>query len=138
MKNITVNYLHLCDAASSDSLGRVSILNIFTRFKFESVPTKYPRLCVVGNFTINVKSLSTNGNKLELKIFDPKGKVVEINPSVVVNLPSKFSEQAKTGELNIILDVSNLDINEFGEYHIKIFFNNEEILSKPLIVEQNK
>lgn len=134
MKNITINYLHLCDAASSDSLGRVSILNIFTRFQFPSVPTKYPRFSIVGNFT--VKNLSGAENTLEVKIFDPKNKLVDRKPPVLITLPSNFPEQSKTGDLNLILDIANLDINEFGEYNVAIFFNNEEILRKPLLVEQ--
>ena len=119
MENIKLNYLHLCDAASVDALGKINILGIFTKLFLTTVPSKFLK-------------------KIEIKIFDPKKNEIEIKPAIVLTISIPDTNRGKEGDINIILDLGNIEFKVFGKHNLSVYVNGKVIDSKSFIVEERK
>ena len=136
MKDIKINYLHFCDAANVDSLGKVSILGIFGKIYLQSVPSKFPKFTII--FNIGFKNLDKTSNKIELKLFGPNKEELEIKPPIALDFMVNETDLKKEGDINLILEIVNLEFKSFGKHNVAIYLNGEEIGSKPLLVEERK
>ena len=136
MKDIKINYLHFCDAANVDSLGKVSILGIFGRIFLQSVPGICPKFTII--FNRGFKNLDKTNNKIELKLFGPNKEELEIKPSIALDFMVNEADLKKEGDINLILEIVNLEFKSFGKHNLTIYLNGEEIGSKPLLVEERK
>lgn len=136
MRDIKINYLHFCDAANVDSLGKVSILGIFGRIFLQSVPGKFPKFTII--FNLGFKNLDKTNNKIELKLFGPNKEELEIKPSIALDFMVNEADLKKEGDINLILEIVNLEFKSFGKHNLTIYLNREEIGTKPLLVEERK
>lgn len=136
MKDIKVNYLHFCDAANVDSLGKVSILGIFDKIFLKSIPDKFPKFTII--FNLSLKNLDKINNKIELKIFGPKKEELEIKPSITLDLTIKEEDLKKEGNVNLIIEIAKLEFKNFGKHNVIIYLNSEEVGNKLLSVEERK
>lgn len=136
MDNIKLNFLHLCDAANVDSLGKINILGIFTKIFLPKVPSKFLKFTIVGN--ISFKQLSGSRLKIEIKIFDQKKHELEIAQTIVLNLLTPEREDQDSRDINIVLDLGNIEFKGFGKYNLVIFTNGKEIGNRSFLVEERK
>jgi len=136
MKDVKVNYLHFCDAANIDSLGKISILGIFGRIFLQNVPSKFPKFTIV--FNLNFRNLNNTKNKIELKIFDLNKEELEIKPPITLDFIVNETDLKKEGDINLILDIANLEFKNYGKHNLNVYLNGEEIGSKQLLIEEKK
>ena len=136
MKDIKVNYFHFCDAANIDSNGKVSILGIFDRMFFQTLPSKYPKFTVV--FNVGFQELSQVKNELEIKIFDSQEKEIILKTPIKITFQIENTKLKKEGNFNVILDILNIELKSFGTHKAVVYFNQKEIANKKLLVETKK
>ncbi len=134
MKDIKINYLHFCEAANVDSLGKVSVLGIFGKIFLQSVPGKFRKFTII--FNVGFKNLDKTNNRIELRFFDPNKKELEIKPAIALNFMVNEADLKKEGDINLILEIVNLEFKSFGKHNVTMYLNGEEIESKPLLVEE--
>jgi hypothetical protein len=137
MSETKLNFLHFCDAATVDSLGKINILGIFGKVFLSTVPGKLAKFAIVLNLTLN--NLETLKNKIEVKLFDPSKEELEIKPPIILNFSiNSVTDLKKTNEMNLVLDIVDLVFKHTGIHTLRIYLNGEEIGNKPLIVEETK
>lgn len=135
MKDFTPTFVHLCDAATIDSLGKLNILGIFNRIFLQELPRKFPKMTVVIDLALSksvkknhVLKLSIKGlNKEELKTSSP----IEIK----FDLPDKMPS-AGTPHINIIVEIPNIEFTAYGEHNLVVFVDGENIGKREFIVEK--
>ena len=136
MKQVTLNFLHFCDAANIDSLGKVSILGIFSKVFVNTVPSKFPRFSIV--FNLGFKNLEQTKNTVEVKIFNPDKEEVSLQQPIVVEFMVKEEDIKKEGDMNLILEIANIEFKSLGKHTVRIHHNGDEIGSKYFLVEERK
>jgi|SRR3989344_3800151 len=136
MSKIKVEYLHLCDAANVDNFGKINILGIFTKMYVSKVPNVSPKFTVVGNLIFD--HVIKDRLKVEIKFYNPSKKEVELTKEIKTEIDLPEVTQKSVGNLNIILDILNLKLNEFGDYKVSLFVDNVEVDSITFNVEQRK
>ena len=132
--DIKLNYLHLCDAATIDSFGKLSILGIFTKIYLLKVPSKFLKFTVVGN--ISFDEITGEKYKFEIRIYDPNKVEVDVKQPIVMELSIPKDNKEKKRELNILLDLGNIEFKSFGYYKLVIFVNGTELGSRTFLVEE--
>ncbi|QQG40884.1 MAG: hypothetical protein HYV37_00995 [Candidatus Levyibacteriota bacterium] len=136
MEKLKLNFLHLCDAASVDNLGKISILGIFSRVFLPKVPSKFLKFTVVGN--VSFIKTEKNPTKIQIKIFDANKKELQLASPLFVEFSMPANATKNEGDVNFIFDIGNLDFKTFGKYSLIIYVDGKDIESKSFIVEERK
>jgi hypothetical protein len=136
MKNVNINYLHFCDAANIDSVGKISILGIFDKIYLAKLPSIFPKFSVVFSFTIT--RLMLNENKIVLKLYTPSGTELKLNQPIQIDFLAREQDKRKSGNLKFILDITNVRFTKYGIHTLKIYFNDKEMHITPLLLEERK
>ena len=124
MKNIRVNFAHVCDMAFLSQGGKVNIIGIFKRIFGKNFPANHPRFSIIVSLTAEDAIGSHTENIKIIREDDKKEIIPELNVNFKVN--------EKIQDLNFIGDIINAKFEKPGKYLIKIIFDNEEIHSIPL------
>lgn len=134
MDNIKLNFLHLCDAASVDNLGKINILGIFTKIYLQKIPSKFLKFTIVGN--ISFHNLSESKLKIEIKIFDQNKIEVQVASPIVLefNAPEKGKNNSR--DINIVLDLGNTEFKSLGKYSLIVYAHGKEIGKRTFLVEE--
>jgi hypothetical protein len=137
MEEATINFLHLCDAANIDSLGKISILGIFGKIFVPDLARTPAKFMIVVSLTI--QDLGTAGSWVTIKVFGPDGEEVQAQEPIAVDLQTERVILEKGRDVHLFLDITNFNFREFGDHVLKVYFNDEEIGSQTFIVaEGNK
>jgi len=136
MENVKLNFLHLCDAANIDQLGKINILGIFTKIILLKIPSKLLKFTIVGNVVF--QKLSNPKIKIEIKILGPNNQIVETKTPIVMEFVIPETTKEKKGDINIILDLVNLEFTNFGKHYVVVYTNEIEIGRKIFLVEERK
>lgn len=134
MEYIKLNFLHLCDAASADNLGKINILGIFTKVFLPKIPSKLLKFTIVGN--ISAQRLSDSKLKIEIKIFDQKKDEVKIGSPIMLNIQVPEKDKEKSRDVNIVLNLGNTEFKSFGEYSLVVYANGKKIGNRSFLVEE--
>jgi hypothetical protein len=137
MEEATINFLHLCDAANIDSLGKISILGIFGKIFVPDLASTLVKFTIVVSLTI--QDLGTAGRWVTIKIFGPDGEELRTREPIAVDLETEHVILEKGRDVNLFLDITSFTFRDFGEHVLKVYFNDEEIGNQIFIVaEGNK
>jgi hypothetical protein len=134
MEEATINFLHLCDAANIDSLGKISILGIFGKIfvpDLARVPVKFTIV-----LSLAIKDLDPARSMVQIKIFGPDSEELRTHEPIVVDLQTERVILEKGRDVNLFLGISNFTFREFGVHVLKIYFNDEEIGNHTFIVQE--
>jgi len=134
MDNIKLNFLHLCDAASVDSLGKINILGIFTKVFLPKIPSKFLKFTIVGN--ISFQKLSESKLKIEIKIFDQNKIEVQIASPIALEFKAPEKGKNNSGDINIVLDLGNIEFKSFGKYSLIVYADGKELGNRSFLVEE--
>lgn len=136
MKKFKLNFLHLADGATIDSLGKVSIFGIFGKIFLAKVPSKFLKFTLVGNISFAREAKSPI--KVEIRVLDKKGKTLEIKPPIVLNFSIPEPKMKKGGDAGFIVDIGNLEFKSFGKYEVVVYADRNKVGSKSFTVEKRK
>lgn len=135
MQKTKINYFHFCDAATIDTNGKVNVLGIFDRINIPAIPYKHPRFTIL--FNMEFKNIETEDNNVEIKIFKPDGKELEITPNLVLELKIDQPDKKSSGNFNLLLDIANMEFKDMGVYTFMLYFNHNNIGKRELFVTNN-
>jgi hypothetical protein len=135
MKNITLDFVHLCDAATADSRNKLSVLGIFTTIYLPSVPNKFARMTMV--LSVNLAGSVKEEYDVALKLYDPKNVELKMNPPIGLKfkIPENFKHE-KTRHFSLIFELINTEFLSFGQHKFVLLIDGEEIGGKEFLVEQ--
>lgn len=116
MKKLELKLLVLCDLASVSREGKLSIIGIFDRIFANKIPSSFIRLFVVAT----IEGEPSVDYQIKLNIQDPQGKEI---------LPPKFLKVrlGGNGRSNLITDIVNMPLPEFGEYTLSLKSDDKEL-----------
>jgi hypothetical protein len=128
----------LCDSIRTEGGGKVSYLGVFTNFVIKDL------LAPVGPFSIAFSAFIRDWNldskpafeKWELLLKNPQGENIALFNQPLPRLSETESKTGKPHMLNIVVEVSQLKFQEFGNYSYVFYFDGEEIGRIPFEVRQ--
>lgn len=130
-----LNFVHFCDAASVDSLNRLSILGIFNRIFLPSTQNKFPKITIVMNITMD--DVPKREHKIEIIMADPTNKLLDIKPPIKLNFQiPEGDKKSHKPEVNLIIELRNLEFKHLGKHLLKVLLDGKEIGNKELLLEE--
>jgi hypothetical protein len=87
MEEATLNFLHLCDAANIDSLGKISILGIFGKIFVPDLARTPVKFTIVLSLTI--QDLDPDRSMVQIKIFGPDNEELRTQEPIAVDLQTE-------------------------------------------------
>ena len=115
MEEATLNFLHLCDAANIDSLGKISILGIFGKIFVPDLARTPVKFTIVLSLTI--QDLDPDRSMVQIKIFGPDSEELRMQEPIAVDLQTERVILEKGRDVNLFLDISNFTFREvWGAY----------------------
>ncbi len=124
-----VEVLAICDAAT-DYQGRLNILGVFEGMAAPKTPVVRDRCSIVTR--MRFRSDETGTHELTICIRNSKG--VLLIPEMKAGFAVKAPANRKTVAANMVLNVNQLKIDEFGEHEIALFVDGVLQESIPLTV----
>jgi len=121
---MVINYAFFCDAATSDSSGKLNVLGIFENITFVQFPAVLHRMAFVFSFK---PSHSDKGFNHVAQI-----QLIESNSDVVI-LSQDFNVSGE-GTVNMIINLENINFQVVGLYNMNIYIDGHLIKSTPLNV----
>jgi hypothetical protein len=134
MESFKLNYLHLCDAATADSNGKVNILGIFDKLYLSNLPSRYQKFTLVSSLTIY--KLASEIQILQIKILDSNKTEIKLDNPIQLELQIDKENFKKNANVNLILDIANVEFSKYGKHSLNIYINNHLIGSTNLSVEE--
>ncbi len=123
-----VNYAFFCDAATSDSSGKLNVLGIFENITFSQFPATHARMSYVFSFKSDRFDM---GFKHTAKI-----QLVKPNSNTAV-LAQEFTVSG-TGTINLIVNLENIIFDTAGLYDMNLYINGELLKRTSLMVSAHE
>jgi hypothetical protein len=121
----------LCDAATEDR-GKLNLLGSFDHLRARQAPVVHPAcaLAVKMRFT----KIEEGSHRIRVTFVDEDGKQILNALEVTVSIVVAPGESTSTS--NIVLNIQQLKLPNFGEYSIDLAVDGREEGSLPLYVSQ--
>lgn len=119
-----------CDAATSDSSGKLNVLGIFDNIKAKAFPATHPEMSLV--LTLRGHRSEIGSHALKINLVDADGK--EILPPI----EGKFVLHPEALDANLILHIQNLILPAPGTFSADITVDNHFLQSVALTVRAIK
>ena len=133
MNNFMIRFIHLCDAASVDSLRKLSILGIFDRIYLTEVPKKFPKFTVV--LDMDIRKYEKKQYIFEITVVGPKDDLPIKPVEIKFNLPDKESLSDRP-HMNMILELRDVEFTSYGHHAVSVRVDGQVIGKKEFTVEK--
>lgn len=121
---VELNYAHLCDYATLTNKGKPLLVGIFSTLSDDKLPILVKNVFFVANLTVE----DNQEHSVEFKIKDPNGE--EVLDSYIDTVEKKEGKEKQ----GIILNISDVEFNEAGDYEIEVYSDGELLNSSKLTV----
>jgi len=128
MKNVKLNFAHICDYASFSEGGKLNIFGIFKNINTAGFPIVHSQMFIVVNITAGIA-----GEYKEVIKFVREEDKTEIIKPLEFNMRTNKSNS----EIGVLGQISNIKFDKEGKYKFKIYINNNLIQEIPLMVNKN-
>lgn len=122
----------LCDAATSDSGGKLNVLGSFDRINATSVPVTHP-LCALA-IKMRFERLEEGQKRVRISFMDSDGKPVM--PTLDAATQVMFPPDEPSVTACLVLQIQQLKLPNFGEYSIDLAIDGRHEASIPLFVRE--
>jgi hypothetical protein len=114
----------ICDAATTDSSGKLNILGTFDTIFASKFPAVHAQ-CAIA-FRVKAKEKDLSNKTFEVRIFDTEDKVLT---SFESKLESNGTSPHSNTEVavNLIYNMANLRLEKPGKYRIELSFEKETL-----------
>jgi hypothetical protein len=129
---VNVEILSLCDAANTDSTGKLNILGVFDQVMALAEPIVHPACTVAVRMRFD--KIEEGAKALKIAIVDADGR--EVFPTLNSNIQVRVPEGLSSGTVQILLGIQQLKLPRFGEYQIDVAIDGRVVGSIPLIAKQ--
>jgi hypothetical protein len=130
---MTVEIFTLCDAATTDTAGKLNILGSFDRLNAAQAPVTHPQ-CALA-IKLRFKRVEEGTKAIRIDFVDEDGK--SIMPTLNANTQVKFGPNDLTATASLVLIIQQLKLPRFGEYSIDLAVDGHDTGSIPLTVAQS-
>ena len=120
----------LCDAATTDSGGKLNILGSFDRIYAGSIPVTHP-LCALA-IKLRFERLEEGEKRVRISFMDSDGAAVM--PTLDAATQVKFPPGEHSVTACLVLQIQQLKLPNFGEYAIDLAIDGRHEASIPLFV----
>ncbi len=127
-----VEIFTVCDAATSDSGGKLNVLGSFDRINATSVPVTHP-LCALA-IKMRFERLEEGQKRVRISFMDTDGKAVM--PTLDAATQVMFPPDEHTVTACLVLQIQQLKLPNFGEYSIDLAIDGRHEASIPLFVRE--
>jgi hypothetical protein len=127
-----VEIFTVCDAATSDSGGKLNVLGSFDRINAASVPVTHP-LCALA-IKMRFERLEEGQKRVRISFMDSDGKPVM--PTLDAATQVQFPPGEDTVTACVVLQIQQLKLPNFGEYSIDLAIDGRHEASIPLFVRE--
>ena len=127
-----VEIFSLCDFASADAVGKLSIIGIFDTIYATQVPAAHG-LCALAA-RMRFDKIEEGLKKIKISFVDSDGKLImpaietQINIQVPPNLPNSTAQ--------IVSIMMQIRLPNFGEYSVDLAIDGRQEASTPLYLRQ--
>ena len=117
----------LCDAATDQS-GKLNVLGAFDLIFGKEVPTRH-RACSIAA-RIRFSKIEAGDHAVKIFIIDVDGN--SIGPKLEGGISVRIGDNAPTAVVNLILNMQNLEFQQYGLYQIDLAIDGAIQASLPL------
>jgi len=129
-KEIKLNFLHICDYASFDQMGKLNILGLFETINSIQFPYQHPQFFVVANLSIS------NSREYECVIRIIDLDKIEINKFVLPKVKINLNKNQSNTNLGIVGQFNGVKFEKPGKYTIEVMVDGNVVDSKEITVIQ--
>jgi hypothetical protein len=134
MEEATINFLHLCDAANIDSMGKISILGIFGKIFIPDLVSTLVKFTIM--LSLVLKDVDPAKSLVRIKIFEPDGEELGTLEPIAVDLTTEPVILEKGRDVNLFLNITKARFCHFGDHVLKVYFNEREIGDQTFIIAE--
>ncbi len=117
------NFIFLCDDAVMGENGKISLIGIFEKVNFVSIPSSLLKCVLVGNF--NILDKAEEDVAIQINLLDEQGNIVGLKaPEIKLRIKKNEKKERKLG---FIVEIGNLKFEKTGKYKFEIKANSERI-----------
>lgn len=122
-----LNWTFLCDYATVDPAGKISIIGVFENINVPGFPFKFPQMYLA----VSLHAAAGEHFELSSRISSPGGTEIAKQGPVKIAIPGNAPS---TGKIYCTFAYYGTTFNEPGEHHIEIFINEQSVLMTPVNV----
>jgi hypothetical protein len=121
----------LCDAAT-DQNGKLNVLGAFDNIFAKEIPTRH-RACSIAA-RIRFSKSEAGDHTVKIFIIDADGN--SIGPKPEGGISVRIADDAPAVAVNLILNMQNLEFQQYGQYQIDLTIDGTVQASLPLHIRQ--
>jgi len=129
---VKVEILNICDFASVDASGKLTIVGVFNGIWAKERPVVYGLCALV--IRIRFDKLEEGLKKIKIAFVDADGKPVM--PVIETQIQIRFVPWEPTTSAQLVTLISQLRFPNFGEYSIDLAIDGRQEASTPFYVHQ--
>jgi hypothetical protein len=120
----------LCDAATTDTGGKLNILGSFDRLMAPQAPVMHPQ-CALA-IKLRFAPPEEGQKRIRIAFIDSDGK--SVMPTVETTTQVQFPSGESSATASIVLIIQQLKLPSFAEYSIDLIVDDRHEASIPLVV----
>jgi hypothetical protein len=117
----------LCDAAT-DQNGKLNVLGAFDNIFAKEIPTRHRGCSIAAR--IRFSKVEAGDHSVEIFIVDADGN--SIGPKLEGGISVRIGDNAPDAVVNLILNMQNLEFQQYGQYQIDLAIDDAVQASLPL------
>ncbi len=127
-----VEIFTLCDAATVDAGGKLSILGSFDRLNAREAPVIHPQCSLA--MKLRFERVEEGKKRIRIAFIDSDG--APVMPPLEATADVNFPGQDATSTVSLALNIHQLRLPRFGEYSIDVAVDDRQEASSPLYVSR--
>ena len=128
-----VEIFTLCDAATTDTAGKLNILGSFDRLNAKQAPVTHPQ-CALA-IKLRFERLEEGMKSIRVGFVDADGR--EVMPTLNATTQVQIGQSDSSATASLILVIQQLRLPKFGEYSIDLAVDGDQKASIPLVVAKS-
>jgi hypothetical protein len=131
-KSMRVEIFSLCDFASADASGKLTIVGVFDTIWAREVPATHG-LCAIA-LRIRFDRIEEGLKKLKISFIDWDGNPVM--PAMELQIQVQIPPIVQQANVQVVFLIPQLKLPHFGEYAVDLAVDSRQEASTPLFVRQ--
>ena len=130
MKNFKLNFLHVCDYASFDQMGKLNILGVFENVNSVKFPYQHPQFFVVANVLI----FKSGEYECVIRVIDQDS--IELGKFILPKVNMTLVKGQPEVKLGVVGQFNSIKFEKPGKYKIEIVIDGDIVDSKEISAHQ--